>query len=170
MSSSPNILLWNTRGWHLHAKVDECRSLINDHHLDIVCLVETTPLDQQLLPFQIHSGETHNFNISIGGRILIKWNASLFSLQTIQASPQFIHCLLSGQSTPPFYLTVVYAFHDSSSKASLWADLAKLNPTNNHPWLMVGDLNRGPQRGLTPWRNEVETLHRGAISNSFMTS
>lgn len=80
----PTIVSWNVRGLLGGGRVHDCQRLVKDFQLDMCGLLETKLNSDSLsdsvicrninlFPFE-HS--CHNFDISPGGRILVKWNSS----------------------------------------------------------------------------------------------
>ncbi|KAE8663459.1 hypothetical protein F3Y22_tig00112965pilonHSYRG00006 [Hibiscus syriacus] len=58
------------------------------------------------------------------------------------ASNQFIHgYCVDKNNTRSFFITFIYASPDSSKRSHLWNQVRPLEPENNMPWVLGGDLN-----------------------------
>ncbi|XP_062103367.1 uncharacterized protein LOC133814421 [Humulus lupulus] len=76
------------------------------------------------------------------GRIIIVWNARVFSLDIKSCTTQLIHCLVQFPNRAGrFLITFVYGFNDELSRDQLWNDLQELAVDITDPWMVIGDFN-----------------------------
>ncbi|XP_020681303.2 uncharacterized protein LOC110098734 [Dendrobium catenatum] len=147
--SIPKFASWNVRGFNHPDKVRFCKSLIRDHALKLLCVLEARIslasmddnwfLNSHLL---FENEESHNnFKDSNPGRIWLKWDSSVINFRPILTSPQLIHGVLSAGSFPPILLYVVYACNSMDERRSLWNQLIDLTPPLDQPWIIMGDFN-----------------------------
>ncbi|XP_056685736.1 uncharacterized protein [Spinacia oleracea] len=80
-----------------------------------------------------------NSSYHSGGRIVVAWKDSCFTVNIVVASSQFVNCHVTPVSgRQPFYCTFVYAFNDAGMRQDLWRDLLLLNTQD--PWIVCGDV------------------------------
>lgn len=83
----PSLACWNVSGLMITGRIWDWFCLIRDHKLDFLCLLETKTHSPSYSNF--HKSKTlalfpfeenyDNFDSSPSGRILLKWNSSIFA-------------------------------------------------------------------------------------------
>jgi hypothetical protein len=74
------------------------------------------------------------------GGIWLWWLSDRLNLSVEISHSQFIHCKISRDAFPLWWLTAVYACPQPSGRAGLWTDLRRLAGQIAEPWLCLGDL------------------------------
>lgn len=140
---------WNVRGLAAASRILDCRKLIKDFHLDLVCLLETklNSITHQshsslhnLSLFQSESSAS-NFDCSSGGRIWIKWHSERIHFELISKPNQLIHGRVNILGSHSFLLTCVYAENEARLRTSLWSSLCDIAGSSYSPWIIMGDFN-----------------------------
>ncbi|XP_021861971.2 uncharacterized protein [Spinacia oleracea] len=123
---------------------DEVRRFIQQFDIGLVGLLEHKVKGTNLgkLYQRVFTNWCFTGNVSFhkGGRIVVAWKPSSFTVSILAVTAQFIHCHvipMSGKNG--FYCTFVYAFNESRQRLELWRDLKSLN--TQEPWIMCGDFN-----------------------------
>lgn len=83
----------------------------------------------------------HNFNLSDGGRNLVKWNSNKITFNSSNMSDQMIHgdIIFGKQST--FSLTMAYVHNSARDRKELWDLIWNLASSVDNPWILTGDFN-----------------------------
>lgn len=93
---------WSVRGIMAkgRARDCDCRRIIKNFHLDLLCMIETKleskfsqhhSIERYLKLFFSNEGFLSNFECSLGGRILLKWNSDSITFFPIHFAPQLVH-------------------------------------------------------------------------------
>ncbi|XP_020684285.1 uncharacterized protein LOC110100904, partial [Dendrobium catenatum] len=124
---------WNIRGFNNPEKVLCCRNLVNEHRLDLICILENRINSSNLLDPWFCS--THKVEFGLNG-IQIK-----FLLFPFFSSSQMISGQLMMGSQSLMILSTVYASNSFDERNKLWADLGVVNPQGSLPWVVICDFN-----------------------------
>lgn len=98
------------------------------------------------------------------GRLLICWNPSVFHVQVLCQSSQYVHCkVLTCDGKYSFVATFIYGANSHLKRQQLWADLHHLYVVT--PWVILGDFNAikspnekvGGDRSWMPWMGEFNS-------------
>lgn len=90
------------------------------------------------------SGWCFSTNISThpGGRIVIGWNPSCFTVDIVYVTSQLIHCkVTTGYGKYTFWRSFVYGFNDTQQRETLWKDLTDITLNRIGAWVCFGDFN-----------------------------
>lgn len=123
----PSFANWNVHGLMVDGHIKDCRWLIKDHKLDLICLLEmkldlaclTSFSASRSLQFFPHEHCAHNFSILDGGRILIKWNSNKILFTPFNISNQMIHGDITFGNQFSFIFTVVYVHNSAWDRKDL---------------------------------------------------
>ncbi|PKU65301.1 Putative ribonuclease H protein [Dendrobium catenatum] len=145
----PNLATWNVRGFNDSLKVGMCKDLIKSYCLKLVGILEakvhSSWASDQWFAYSHSLFENENccdnFSLSNPGRIWIKWDANHVSFSPTFISSQMIHGIYSAGSSPPIFLSVIYAANLFEDRKVLWDNLLMLSHNINSPWVIMGDLN-----------------------------
>uniref|UniRef100_A0A803PID8 Uncharacterized protein n=1 Tax=Cannabis sativa TaxID=3483 RepID=A0A803PID8_CANSA len=75
-----------------------------------------------------------------GGRIIVSWKPTSYTVNILKCSSQLIHLEVSTvDNKAHFYVTFIYAFNDEEGRKKLWLDLHGL--ATNEAWVVMGDFN-----------------------------
>lgn len=89
------IASWNVRGLNSVPTQKGVRSLVKEHNIDIIGLLETKLNDARLrnfVRFRFRGwNQTNNFAIHGAGRILVLWDPSKVTLEPLSILPQVIN-------------------------------------------------------------------------------
>ncbi|KAL0912148.1 hypothetical protein M5K25_018101 [Dendrobium thyrsiflorum] len=117
--------------------------------LDMFCILENRIHAESLQsPFFLHNHvifpseqSCHNFELSTLGRIWVKWNATNLNFVISLKTDQMITGFVSSNNTQTFLLSIIYASNDREARSRLWDQLRSCVPTQNIPWIVMGDFN-----------------------------
>ena len=114
---------WNIRGLNLSNKQDEVKSLVSEHHVSLLGLLETKvrspkhlSLANTLLP-----GWKFLFNYSCHrlGRIWVAWDPSILSVSLLLSTVQLVQVSVKIISTDQDFLaSFVYGLNEASGERS----------------------------------------------------
>ncbi|XP_074303782.1 uncharacterized protein LOC141638274 [Silene latifolia] len=77
-----------------------------------------------------------------GGRVWVIWQPSMFTVQFLDYTAQFIHMEVKDLGTGSnFHCTMVFAFNDVCKRKALWLQLCAYNRDIKGPWVICGDFN-----------------------------
>ncbi|XP_028548227.1 uncharacterized protein LOC114578859 [Dendrobium catenatum] len=135
----PSLAAWNIRGFNNPDKVLCCRNLVNEHRLDLICILENRINSSNLLDpwfcstHKVFDNEQsfNNFEKASSGRIWIKWNLDKISFMPNFSSSQMISGHLMMGSHSLMILSAVYASNSFDERNKLWADLGAVNPQDS---------------------------------------
>ncbi|XP_056695492.1 uncharacterized protein [Spinacia oleracea] len=125
LAAMDSIVSWNMRGINTQRKKNE-----------------VPPSKLGALYINMFSGWcfTTNSRVCKGGRVMIAWNPSTFTLTLLGISSQMIHCLVFPRNRKSeFFYTIVYAFNQSAERETLWRDLCVFGGNMCKPWDVMGD-------------------------------
>ncbi|XP_028779093.1 uncharacterized protein LOC114735561 [Neltuma alba] len=106
------------------------------HHKDHCPGIKTHPEVEK----NDRTSSTGNVSQKTSGGIWITWNGTIISVSVEGKSYQFIHAWVT-KGHEEFYITSVYASTNINKRRHFWRDLAKLQPSNDKPWVIGGDFN-----------------------------
>lgn len=143
------VLTWNVRGWGSDGRRTELLDLLKEKHISICGIMESQinrknhKLVRQSIPkrwkWEGDGGSNARF------RIILFWNPSIWDLDIINTSDQFIHAHCTNRrNRQHFDLSVVYGHNVESRRKDLWAHLVSAGlraSTSNDAWLVSGDFN-----------------------------
>ena len=130
------ICAWNVRGLNWPNKPEDLKLFLNKQHVGLMALLETKikPGNFDSIAAKVAPGwcSSHNFHYNPNGRIWVTWKPSIFHVQTLDASDQYIHCRVQQfQPSTIFYLTIVYGHNHADARQSLWEDLCRIGQAMN---------------------------------------
>ncbi|KAL0904023.1 hypothetical protein M5K25_026093 [Dendrobium thyrsiflorum] len=182
----PPIAAWNIRGFNSSDKVFCCKNFVSKFRLDMLCLLENRIHPSAFSnPFfdithSVFSPEQscNNFHLSNSGRIWIKWNPNKLNFTPSLSTTQIISGMISSPTCPPFQLSVIYASNSSNERLELWNYIRSITPSNNTPWIIIGDFNccrfvfSKPCSGnpISDLYCKLRLLKKGIKSNSWASS
>ncbi|XP_043696721.1 uncharacterized protein LOC122647362 [Telopea speciosissima] len=111
-------------------------------------------------PFLSNWKYLHNGEADSTVRIWLGWDATVFKVEEIQKSTQFIHAKVTTLGTSlNFLCTAVYASNLMEERRELWRDVITLASNISIPWVALGDFNvvrqQSEKLGGDPVRQEV---------------
>ncbi|XP_056688453.1 uncharacterized protein [Spinacia oleracea] len=132
------------RGLNLAKKQGVVKSFIHKHHVGLVGLLEhkvkVSKLGNLYQNVFLNWCFTSNSSFHDGGRIVLAWNPSSFTVSILSVTSQLIHCSVQVVgSSQKFFCTFIYAFNESHKRLELWKDLKTLYTQD--PWIVCGDFN-----------------------------
>uniref|UniRef100_A0A803QE60 Reverse transcriptase domain-containing protein n=1 Tax=Cannabis sativa TaxID=3483 RepID=A0A803QE60_CANSA len=126
-----------------HGKQNQVKGMLHANKAGLVGLLETRVKASKLgvLYLNIFKGWcfTSNNAWHDGGRIVVAWNPSSFSVNILKCTSQLIHLQVATLDGKSFFATFVYAFNDIEGRKLLWNDLCSL--ISLEPWMVMGDFN-----------------------------
>lgn len=137
---------WNSRGLNKPQKRLRIRNLLFQQKIGLFGLLETkikaSSLGALYLNVCPHWRVTFNLSICKGGRIVVGWHPSIFSVDILAMTSQLIHLKaeLVG-SHKSFNCTYVYGFNEAAERVALWKDLQSIANRITLPWIVLGDFN-----------------------------
>lgn len=141
------IASWNVRGLNSARTQTTVARLIKKHRIDILGIQETKieeleDLHQILLNKVPGWRAAHNFDVILGGRMVVCWNPQKIDVQIVQRTDQLVHCSMKCRITQvKMLLSFVYGLYTVVNRRTLWADLDMIGTTFIGPWLCLGDYN-----------------------------
>ncbi|KAK4380971.1 hypothetical protein Sango_3012900 [Sesamum angolense] len=157
---------WNVRGFNRPLKHNGVAHLIKNNQLCLLGILETKLTTSAIARIinRTFPGwcQTNNFDVIVGGRILIIWNPAVIDLVPEDISPQMIHCRVKNKSSQlSFYISFIYGLYTVVHRRSMWDKLLELGQPMNMPWLILGDFNcvksaTEKQLGATPTWYELK--------------
>lgn len=140
------IASWNIRGFNKSLKHNGVRSLIQQHSIDLIGILETKINEDKLINIMRNKFSSwcqiNNFDTHGGGRILVLWDPNKVNISVDNISPQVIHCQAQCRvSGSEFKVSFVYGLHTIVSRRPLWENLWLYEHNLSQPWLLVGDFN-----------------------------
>ncbi|XP_028551780.1 uncharacterized protein LOC110101382 [Dendrobium catenatum] len=123
--------------------------LVESFNLDLVCVLENRIQNKSLNDqffVTAHSlfpneSSCHNFDLSLSGRIWVKWDPLKLSFTPNFITSQMINGIVTGSSFTTFQIIAVYASNSSQVRKSLWEDICSVAPDCHTPWVIIGDFN-----------------------------
>ncbi|XP_060960631.1 uncharacterized protein LOC133031206 [Cannabis sativa] len=77
-----------------------------------------------------------------GGRIMVSWNPSMFSVNIVKCTSQLMQLKVQSRAgLEVFVATFVYAFNDKESRKMLWDNLKEIEVSVKSPRMVLGDFN-----------------------------
>ena len=138
---------WNIRGMNDPLKQKELRSLVRDHSLNVVCILETrvrrhnsVRIFNSILPgWELH----HNYEHSELGRIWVCWNPRVVKIVDLLCTDQAILCNINIlKDNSYFFCSAVYASNNQVERRVLWSHLQMCESrVGSKPWFLLGDFN-----------------------------
>ena len=135
---------WNVRGLNKRSHQKEVLSFLNSNHLSFVGLLETKVKSMNVCKvvsklkknWQWYVNHFDHYN----GRIMLGWDESIWAINIIETSSQYVTCeAIYRAANFKILVTFVYAFNDGSERTPLWDYLSSFN--HNLPWCICGDFN-----------------------------
>ncbi|XP_062102958.1 uncharacterized protein LOC133813947 [Humulus lupulus] len=138
------IMSSNVRGLNTHHKQSEVKKLISYYKVRLIGLLETRVKAHKLGALYLHMFSSWCFTLNNawnnGGRIVVAWNPTMFSVSIIKCSSQLIHLLVRPfDKGNGFYVSFVYGFNEEEGRVGLWEELSEC--VTQEPWLVFGDFN-----------------------------
>ncbi|CAA0820100.1 Unknown protein [Striga hermonthica] len=153
-----NTLIWNIRGIGNSLAKKMTKTLIKDHKLNLLALIEPKiSLDPKYL-CRLFNFQQVVQNASNHIWLLCDHNCQI---QILPSSRQLLHVKVSSPLSPtPFLLFIVYEEHSHLPRQDLWADLLDV-ADNSLPWMVGGDFNivlhlHEKKGGALPIQSELE--------------
>lgn len=138
------ILFWNIRGAAKSSATNHLSSLMREHKIDVVVLLETRLDDKSMhsVPHMFRRGWFSKCIPSVGlsGGIIALWRKSLSQVDFVASSSQLISGVISEGNDVPWIVGGVYAKCSAHGRRDLWKaseDLLQLDC----PVLLAGDFN-----------------------------
>lgn len=138
----------------------EIRSLITQHQLSFIGLVETRVRDNNLplvrrstFP-QFRNVFSNSSHCIVSTRIWVGWSPDI-KVEIVSSSDQHVHCRTSNGSVV-MMITIYYGCNSASDRKRLWDSLLHCSNNVNLPWIVLGDFN------IIRWSYEKRG---GAVSN-----
>ncbi|XP_031267085.1 uncharacterized protein LOC116125517 [Pistacia vera] len=140
---------WNIRGLNGFSKQRAMWNWISDSSLGLIGLLETKVKQSHLQSvaslvcpsWQFLSNATY----SIACRVLVCWDSSLYSVNSLHCSLQEITCRVTHVSKGfSFRITFVYGSNDLRNRRNLWdflRDQSAVFDSEGLPWLVFGEFN-----------------------------
>ncbi|RYR35311.1 hypothetical protein Ahy_A10g050472 [Arachis hypogaea] len=133
-------LIWNVRGAASETFRRIFKEMMRQHRPDIAILLKTKC-----------SGDTakrviHNLGFSYSileeaqgfvGGIWICWNRPYINITTIEKHSQYLHVKIQTQSEKEWFLTTVYASHQSQNRRELWPKILNIANQTMGDWLIA---------------------------------
>ena len=125
---------WNIRGLNWPNKQEDLKLFLHKQQVGFIALGETK-IKQAIferIATRVVPGwhSSHNLHYSPTGLIWMAWKPSLFQVQTLEASDQFINCRVHMlQPRKLFYLTIVYGHNQAEARQPLWDVLCRIAQT-----------------------------------------
>jgi len=137
---------WNIRSLNWPIKQEDLKLFLHKQQVGFMALVETKikQANFERIATRVVPGwhSSHNLHYSPTGRIWMAWKPSLFQVQTLEASDQFINCRVHMlQPRKLFYLTIVYGHNQAEARQPLWDALCRIAQTMDEAWCVMGDFN-----------------------------
>ena len=135
-----NIVAWNVRGLNRPKKQREVANFLLNHKGGLVGILENKikPKGFANMYMNMFQGWCISSNIKShkGGRIIVVWIDSHFTVDIIIISPQLIHLREKNFTHKmEFFCTFVYAFNDATERKQLWNELRAIYETIQGPWI-----------------------------------
>lgn len=138
---------WNVRGLNGTRTQSAVVHLLKKHRIDVMGILETKIEELEDLHHILVTKfggwrAAHNFDLIIGGRIVVIWNPHMVDLQVIQRHEQFIHCsVVCTRTQVSTQITFIYGLYTVVTRRPLWYGLEALGRSMLSPWVCLGDFN-----------------------------
>ncbi|KAL7210976.1 hypothetical protein ACSBR2_013959 [Camellia fascicularis] len=139
------VLLWNCRGAANPHFRRHFRSLLEEHHPQLVVITETHIGGDRGMTICKSLG-LPNFHISepigFARGIWLIWNGQEIHCDVLSVTQQEIHTCIQVLSSPTSWLfSAIYASPCFNTRKILWENLKIFADVHNLPWLLMGDFN-----------------------------
>nr|XP_011459346.1 PREDICTED: uncharacterized protein LOC105349933 isoform X1 [Fragaria vesca subsp. vesca] len=138
------MLSWNSRGSSWPGFIAQASFYAHNLDIDVFCILDTRASSDIInktrnLPFD------GSYVIPAQGQcggLLLLWKTRMVHIDVIMPHNRFIHCMITDTATNiSWYTTFIYAYPKKEQQAALWNEILDLRPSNDEPWLVVGDFN-----------------------------
>ncbi|KAL4341271.1 hypothetical protein GQ457_08G035640 [Hibiscus cannabinus] len=120
------------------------RSLVHEHHVDVVALFETRVASSRVDRVISKFGFEHSFRVEchgFSGGIWLLWKDKI-ALQALHISNQFINVSFIEERRQVWVkFIMVYTSSKAVNRKHLWEKLKALTPVDSSPWFIGGDFN-----------------------------
>ncbi|KAG8654568.1 hypothetical protein MANES_05G149001v8 [Manihot esculenta] len=79
--------------------------------------------------------------IGLSGGIWVFWQSKLGTLTIAHTNLQFVHCVVTGASSPTWEFIAVYTSPREQYRNLFFSRMLELRKWVAHPWLLAGDFN-----------------------------
>lgn len=139
-----NVISWNCRGIGQKGFVPLIKDISREYDASMIFLLEIHASGDRVKKFVSKTGFDGSYSVdSMGqsGGILALWKTSVWKVQVLNHSNQFLHLEIGWKRESKWLLTVVYGKPQLQARRTLWDDLRDIQVGVNAPWALVGDFN-----------------------------
>ncbi|XP_043696682.1 uncharacterized protein LOC122647323 [Telopea speciosissima] len=159
-----NCISWNVRGMNARTKRCGIKKVLKDNNVKLAILRETKVKMENcaaiFYPFLANWKYIHNGIDGSIARIWLGWDVTVFKVEKILKTNQFIHVKVITLGTSlSFLCTAVYDLNMMEERRELWRDVRSLANNISAPWAVLGDFNvvrhQSEKAGGEPIRQEA---------------
>lgn len=139
-----NCISWNCRGVAAKGFMALVKDIRKKYNASLLFLLETHSSGDIAQRQGKRTGYSGVFIVDSRGQvggIWCLWDTSLWSVEVINSSEQFVHLKVSWKNQNFWFTTVVYASPRYMRRQTLWEDLKVMADDMVEPWMILGDFN-----------------------------
>lgn len=139
-----NCISWNCRGIGGKGLVPLIKDISKEYDASMIFLLETHASGEKVRKFIKRTGFDGYHSIDSEGQaggIIALWHTSLWEVEVLKFSSQFLHMNVGWKKEAKCLLTVVYGRPQLQARRILWDDLRDINSGIDNSWAIVGDFN-----------------------------
>lgn len=139
-----NFISWNCRGVLAKGFTGLVKDIRREYEASLIFLLETHASGDKARNQAKKTGLTGNFIIDSQGHsggIWCLWDESLWRVDIIDSSDQFVHLQVTWKGRISWFISVVYASPRLAPRQILWDDLRAIADNMEEPWVILGDFN-----------------------------
>lgn len=139
-----SVISWNCRGIGQKGFIPLIKDITREYDASMIFLLEIHASGDRVKRFVAKSGFDGSHVIdSMGhsGGIIALWKTSVWKVDVLNQSNQFLHLEVGWKREEKWLLTVVYGKPQLQARRTLWDDLRELHSGVTSPWALAGDFN-----------------------------
>lgn len=139
-----NIISWNCRGIGHKGFVPLIKDVAKEYDSSLIFLLEIHASGERVRKFARRTGFDGFFIIDSDGQaggIIALWRTSIWRVDILKHSNQFLHLKVGWKREAEWCLTVVYGKPQIQARRVLWDDLREIHIGMDNSWAIVGDFN-----------------------------